>query len=66
MFVNENGKYTSKAQFFYNDHIDMYCIIDTTLSGDLDDLTALFESADLLEEVPMPEYITEDYEGNTW
>ena len=68
MYVNENGKFTSAAEYFYNPHIDMYCIVDTTYAmGDLDDLRALFADPDLLTEVEMPDYITgADYDAPTW
>ena len=62
MYMTEN-KYTSPAEYFYNEYIEMYCVIGTTISTeDLDDLIELFETPDLLTEVEMPEYITEDYD----
>ena len=67
MFVNEDNKYCSPAEYFWNSYIDMYCVIDTTISMEyLDDLVERFESPDLLIEVEMPDYITEDYEGAVW
>lgn len=68
MYVNEENKYTSEAEYYFNSHIDMWCVVDTTISmGDLDELKDLWESPDLLEEVPMPDYITgADYDGPTW
>lgn len=67
MFVNENNKYTSHALYFYNNFIEMYCVIGTTISMEhLDELVDLFESPELLTEVVMPDYITEDYEGTEW
>lgn len=67
MMVNDNNKYCSKANYFYNEYIDMYCIIGTAYSSPcLEDLTEMFESHDLLTEVDMPDYITEDYEGAEW
>ena len=68
MYINENGKFTSRAEYFYNEHIGMYCIIGTTLSSDdLDVLMDLFETPDLLVEVPMPGYVTSDeYDEAEW
>lgn len=68
MYINENGKFTSRAEYFYNEYIGMYCIIGTTLSSDdLDVLTDLFETPDLLVEVPMPGYVTSDeYDEAEW
>jgi hypothetical protein len=45
----------------------MYCVIDTTYAFEyLEDLEAMWESPELLTEVPMPDYITEDYDAPTW
>lgn len=67
MYVNENNKYTSAAEYFYNSYIDLYCIVGTTFAMEtVSDLEDLFESADLLTEVEMPDYITEDYDGAEW
>lgn len=67
MMVNDNKKYCSEANYFYNEYIDMYCIIGTTYSSpDLEDLVEMFESRDLLTESDMPDYITEDYDGAEW
>ena len=35
-------------------------------SAALCDIEECFDSADLLEEIEMPEYITEDYNGAEW
>lgn len=60
-------KITQSAKYFYNEYIDMYCIIGTTYSAqDFRDLEGLFEIPDLLEEVEMPEYITPDYDESEW
>lgn len=67
MYMNENNKYTERAEYFFNAYIGMYCVIGTTYSAeDLEDLRALWETGDLLSEVPMPDYITEDYDGAAW
>lgn len=67
MFINENGQYTSEAEYFYNRYIDMYCVIGTTISMEyLDELEARWESSELLKEVKMPDYITEDYDEAEW
>ena len=60
--------YTKPAEYFYNPHIDMYCVIGTTIAmGDLDDLVSWWESPDLLTEVEMPDYITgAEYDAPTW
>ena len=61
MYVNENGKFSSEAECYYNDYIGMYCVVGTTFcNADFDELASLWESAGLLKEIPMPEYITED------
>lgn len=67
MKVNDNNKYTESAEYFYNKYIDMYCVIGTTFSAEsVSDLAGLWERDDLLKEVDMPEYITEDYDGSEW
>lgn len=67
MFVDENNKYTTEANYFYNAYIEMYCVIGTTISMQyLDELIDLWESPDLLTEVEIPNYITEDYEDIAW
>lgn len=67
MMVNMNNKYVSKAEYFYNPYIEMYCVVNTTLAmEDLADLKEMFESPDYLTEVEIPGYITEDYDGPTW
>lgn len=67
MYVNEKDKYTSEAYYFYNKYIDMYCIVGTTISMEyLDDMQSLFESPDLLMEIEMPKYITENYDETEW
>lgn len=67
MMINENNKYTSEAEYFYNKHIDMHCVIGTTFSmQNLDELKELWESPDLLTEIDMPDYITEDYDEAEW
>lgn len=60
-------KIHDKGAVFYNVYIDLYCVIGTTLSFEcLSDMEEMFEPADLLEEVAMPDYITKDYEGTEW
>ena len=67
MYVNENNKYTDRAEYFYNEYIEMYCVIGTTIAMEsLFDIQDLFESPELLTEVEMPEYITEDYDEPEW
>lgn len=67
MYVNENNKYTDHAEYFYNEYIEMYCVIGTTIAMESQfDIQELFESPDLLTEVEMPEYITEDYDEPEW
>lgn len=67
MMINMNNKICEAAEYFYNEYIDMYCIVGTTYSAqDLRDLEEMFESVDLLKEVEMPEYITEDYDDAEW
>lgn len=67
MFINENNKYTTAAEYFYNDYNGLYCVVGTTISMEyLDELMELWESADLLTEIAIPEYITEDYDGSEW
>lgn len=54
-------KKTTAAEYYYNEYIGMYCIVDTTFcNADFDELAAMWESSDLLTEIPMPDYITED------
>lgn len=68
--INAKGNtvYTDSAEYYYNEYIGMYCVIDTTICMEnLDDLCSLWESPDLLTEVPMPDYVTgDDYEATTW
>lgn len=67
MFVNENNKYTSEAEYFYNQYIEMYCVIGTTISMQyIDELIELWDTPDLLKEVEMPDYIMEDYDEAVW
>ena len=67
MYCNDNGKFTSAAEYFYNEYIGMYCIIGTTMCAEcITDLIDRFESPDLLTEVPIPDYITEDYDEPEW
>lgn len=67
MFVNQDSKYSSAAEFFHNEYNDLYCVVGTTISMQyLDELEDLFESPDLLTEIPMPDYITADYDGAEW
>lgn len=68
MYINEDGKYTTPASYFYNPYIDMYCLVGSTFATEyLDDLIALFESPDLLTEIDLPEYITdENYDAPEW
>lgn len=54
-------KNTTAAEYYYNDYIGMYCIVGTTLcNADFDELAELWASPELLTEIPMPDYITED------
>lgn len=68
MYVNEQGKFSSEAEYYYNDYIGMYCVVGTTFCCQyLDDLADLWESPELLIEVAMPDYITSaDYEAPSW
>lgn len=68
MYMNENNQYTEEAEFFWNEYIEMYCVIGTTISNpDIDFIYSCFESPDLLKEVPMPKYIkSENYDEATW
>ena len=67
MKINENGKYIDRAEYYYNEHINMYCIVGTTYSAeDLETLESMFAAPDLLVEVPAPDYITADYDGAEW
>lgn len=67
MYVNQDGKYTESAKYFYNDYTDTFCVVGTTMSAAaIYDLEQLFTSPGLLEEIEMPEYITEDYNGPEW
>lgn len=55
------NKRTDSAEYYYNEYISMYCIVGTTFcNADFDELAGLWESAELLTEIPMPDYITED------
>ena len=61
MFFDESGKFSSPAEYYYNDFIGMYCIVGTTnCNEDLDELKRYFVSDDLLTEITMPDYITAD------
>lgn len=64
----DESKYTIGAEYYYNGHIDMYCVVGTTISmGDLDELKSLWKSPDLLTEIPIPDYVTGyDYDAPTW
>ena len=67
MFINESNKYTTAAEYFYNDHIGLYCVVGTAISMEhLDELIELWESADLLTKIAMPDYITEGYDDVVW
>lgn len=65
---NGNTKYTSAAEYFYNIHIDMYCVLGTTIStGDIEDLRSWWTDPELLTEIAMPDYITgAEYDAPTW
>ena len=55
MYVNQEGKYTESAKYFYNDYTDEFCVVGTTMSAAaLCDIEGRFASADLLEEIEMP------------
>lgn len=55
------SKKSETAEYYYNEYIGMYCIVGTTYCNeDLDELAEMWESADLLTEIPVPDYITED------
>ena len=67
MFVNTDCKYSTHAMYFFNEYTEMCCVIGSTQAAeDLADLMERFASADLLEEVEMPDYITADYDGEEW
>ena len=67
MYVNEKDQITTEEKYFYNEFTGDFCVIGTTISvGALCDLQELFASPELMKEVPMPEYITEDYQGAEW
>ena len=67
MYVNEKNKITTEEEYFYNKFTGDFCVIGTTISTQgLCDLEELFESPELMKEVPMPDYITEDYDKPTW
>ena len=67
MFINQDNKYTEHAEYFYNEFIELYCIIGTTIAMEtVYELEQIFESPDLLTRVPMPDYITEDYDEASW
>lgn len=54
-------KITTAAEYYYNEYIDMYCVAGTTYCNeDFAELASWWESADLLTEIPMPDYITAD------
>lgn len=53
-------------EYFYNDFINMYCIIGTTYSAEsLRELESVVDINNLIR-VDMPDYITEDYDALTW
>lgn len=60
--------YTRPAEYYYNEYIDMYCVVGTVISmEDLEDLKKLWDSPELLTKVAMPDYITdENYDGAVW
>lgn len=67
MMVNDNNKFCSEAEYFYNEYIDMFCIVNTKYAfEDKQDMINAFESPNFLTEIPMPEYITEDYDDTEW
>lgn len=66
MKINMEGKICSEEECFYNEYINMYCIIGSTFSGDLSDLKNLFEDEKLLKMIKMPNYIKEDYDEPEW
>lgn len=68
MFVNDEGKITDVAEYFYNPFIEKYCVKGTKLCADeLDTLQALFADADLLSETELPDYITDgEYYAENW
>ena len=68
MYINcENNKYVDNAEYYYNPYINMYCIIGTAYAMEtVTEMEEMFESPDLLTEVAMPDYITEDYDGTEW
>lgn len=63
-----DGKKSTPAEYYYNNYIGMYCIVGTTLCNeDFDELAELWESPDLLTEIPMPSYVTSaDYDEPSW
>lgn len=59
LFVNEDGKFCSPAEYYYNSFFELWCVVGTTYAFDsLDDLLDSWESLDLLSEVEIPSYIT--------
>ena len=68
MYINcETNKYIDNAEYYYNPYISMYCIVGTTYAMEtVAELEEMFESPDLLTEVPTPDYITGDYDGTEW
>lgn len=58
-----NGSY----EYYYNDYIDMYCVVGTTISMQyFDELIDLFAFPGLLVEIEIPDYITSEYNGLLW
>lgn len=65
MWMNEDNKYTETAEYFWNPYLDMWCIIGTTYcSPDLEELTAMWETPELLVQVDMPNDIVD--ENSEW
>lgn len=65
MYINcETNKYINKAEYYYDTYTDMYRILDTPIAiQTLAELEEMFESPDLLTEVPMPDEVIEYYES---
>lgn len=68
MYVNEDNKYTSPGEYYYNPYIDLYCLVDTTIATEsAEDIINLFDSPALVTEIDLPDYITSaDYDAPSW
>lgn len=68
LFVNEDGKFCSPAEYYYNSFVELWCVVGTTYAFEsLDDLLDSWESSYLLSEIEIPSYITGPYfDGAVW